>query len=127
MSLRKTLKTKRAKRRVNRNKRQVKPKVKQSRPKRIIQRAVDNIREHILQSEEYQNFIEELGDFELTDAEPIIINVDRKNVRIIPSPEATPMFYGFKIYYRLGRELPVFIQQIPTRTPEYDDTTAFGA
>jgi hypothetical protein len=62
----------------------------------------------------YRSYVENLVDYELTEAEPTNINVNGTNVRIVPRPEATPMFYGFKIYYRIGRDRPVFIENIST-------------
>lgn len=148
MRLRKTLKTKRAKRRVNRNKRQVKPKVKQSRPKRIIQRAVDNIREHILRSEEYQEYVDELQDWDFEDlelAERKELELDDENetnVYIEVEPVMNNIYRGFKTYYIVinphyhpqihGRDdtlgTRVFIQRIRTGPGYQDDTNpAFGA
>lgn len=108
-------------RRASRAKRNTKGRrVQRRKNRRIVQRAVDAMKQRILESDEYQEFIEDLRDFELTDAEPIIINVNGTNVRIVPRPEATPMLYGFKIYYTVGRGRPVFIEEVSTGAPVQD-------
>jgi len=94
-------------------KRSTKRSIKRSVHRVVRQRNADMISQ-IKDNEEYNDFIDELQDYELTEAEPINVNVNGTNVRIVPRPEATPMFYGFKIYYRIGRDRPVFIENVST-------------
>lgn len=100
-------------RKVSRRKRSVKRSTKRSSRRIFRQRNADMISQ-IRDKEEYNDFIDELQDYELTEAGPITINVNGTNVRIVPRPEATPMFYGFKIYYRIGTSRPVFIENVST-------------
>ena len=117
MRLRKTLKTKRTKS-TKRTKRQAKPKVKRTRTKRIVQRAVDNIVRQIRQSEEYQEYVDERRDWEIQDIagdEGFQLELeDGTEVDIVVEPVANSRYSGFRTFYIVEGRPRVPIQTIRT-------------
>jgi len=111
MRLRKTLKAKRTKR-------QAKTKVRRSRTKRIVQRAVDNIIRQIRQSEEYQEYVDERRDWEIQDIagdEGFQMKLeDGTEVDIVVEPVANSRYRGFRTYYITQGRPRVPIQTIRT-------------
>lgn len=116
--------------RAKRNTKGRRRRVQRRRNRRIVQRAVDTIKQQIMRSEDYQEYVDELRDFELQDIGEeggIIIELeDGREATITAEPVANIRYQGFRTYYVVDGNPRVIIQTIRTG-PGVHNETAFGA